>query len=290
MRAFTGYMLLVSAALLVGGLTAVRAAPPPGYTQVWSDEFSGTSIDTSKWNIRNNAGYPDVTYRTSAVSVANGVMTIKTYGVTGNYSQGWIDTNNKFMPKYGYFEARINFNTSSGVWSDFWIQSPGMMDPNVTTDTSIWGSEIDVIEHRAYSGTTPYDNHIYMANHWGGYGANADANSKNITQAGMGNGSWHTYGLLWTPTEYKFYWDGVEKWSQTANISGAPQYLIFSSELHPTPSWDSWSGAVLTNYGTVNTTTTTMQVDYVRVYAVPEPGVGAMLAGAAMLLAGRRRR
>ena len=52
------------------------------YQLVWSDEFNGTSVDTSKWNKVGPWGHPvasgwaNFSYLTSNVSVANGLATI----------------------------------------------------------------------------------------------------------------------------------------------------------------------------------------------------------------------
>ena len=42
-----GFIALLSAALLT---VSVHATPPSGYSLVWSDEFSGTALDTDYWN------------------------------------------------------------------------------------------------------------------------------------------------------------------------------------------------------------------------------------------------
>src|SRR5215208_6569265 len=47
--------LLFSMALVLfqGAFDAATAAAPAGYSLNWSDEFNGTSIDTSKWRVPN---------------------------------------------------------------------------------------------------------------------------------------------------------------------------------------------------------------------------------------------
>jgi len=116
-----------------------------------------------------------------------------------------------------------------------------------------------------------------MAVHWDGYGA--DHQSKSSTQnkatVGMGNGSWHTYGLLWEPNKYTFYFDGLDVWTHNSAVSQRPEYLILSSEAQT----NSWAGNIpIGGYGPLATTSTNMQIDYVRVYSlVPEPSSIALV-------------
>ena len=44
-------MLVAAMLTLAAGATSAHAAPPPGtWHSVFADDFSGTSLDTSKWN------------------------------------------------------------------------------------------------------------------------------------------------------------------------------------------------------------------------------------------------
>src|SRR6185312_15260689 len=67
----------------------------------------------------------------------------------------------------------------------------------------------------------------------------------------------HTYGVLWTPTELAWYVDGVEVF-QTATPSDMdkPMYMIVNMAV------GGWSG-------TPDWTSADMAVDYVRAYAIP---------------------
>ena len=151
------------AAKVIASLNVTPATTPlqPAYaTQIglagkldpvptFDDEFDGTSLDLTKWQVREadrhrpTPNWPDlaVTDR-SSVKVSNGELQLIAYTdpVTGQYRSGWIqsDTNNggptdsKLMPgstahfqqKFGYWEAKIKSNSLSGMWNAFWVHAP----------------------------------------------------------------------------------------------------------------------------------------------------------------------
>lgn len=96
----------------------------PGYLLVWSDEFDGTTLNTSNWEImigdgcsygicgwgNNELQY----YRSQNVSVAGGYLTIEareqSYGGK-NYTSGRIRSINKQDFLYGWMEARLKVPT-----------------------------------------------------------------------------------------------------------------------------------------------------------------------------------
>jgi len=58
------------------------APAPPGYRLVWSDEFNGSSLDSSRWNVRDDQNYGasldvDQCYRAGNTSVAGGELLLQ---------------------------------------------------------------------------------------------------------------------------------------------------------------------------------------------------------------------
>src|SRR6478735_6450917 len=135
----------VAAFLFVCG-GGVFAAAPTNYFLEWSDEFSGSSLDTNKWAHRALGPRNDAVNTASAISVTNGSLIITSYTEGGTNFTGMIGSQNLYMPLYGYLEAKIRFSDAQGEWSAFWLQSPtidGVGDPHT------YGTEVDIVEHRA---------------------------------------------------------------------------------------------------------------------------------------------
>ena len=175
-----------------------------------------------------------------------------------------IGTQGIFEQTYGYFEARMKFHSSPGEWSAFWLQSPTYGDPVGNPGQA--GTETDIVEHRAVnpSGTDLRSRYV-SAVHWDGYSTDHQQVAKTHGPlAGLGNDSWHTYGLKWSPSGYEFYFDDTLLWTVTQAVSRRSEYMILSSEVRD----GNWAGNVPAGgYGSFASSVTNVQVDYVRVYA-----------------------
>ena len=129
-------------ALVICGITftpnktnKVSAAADPsasGWQLQWSDEFTGSSLDTTAWNYETGAGgwgnaeLQYYTSRTSNVSVSGGYLQIKAKKESYNgseYTSGRITTKGKKYFHYGKMEARIKVDggNQNGVWPAFWM-------------------------------------------------------------------------------------------------------------------------------------------------------------------------
>ena len=248
---------------------ALFAAPPSGYYMVWSDEFNGTALDTTKWDYWLLGNRRDAVNVANAISVGGGNLTITTYTTNGTHYTGMIATDGTFRSRYGYWEASIKWGDTNGMWSAFWMQSPTMgtwlFDP--------WssGSEIDIVEHRYVDGSGNNISGIVQNNiHWNGYGSSAASAGSGNIGSGLGAG-FHTYGSLWTPTDYTLYVDGanLRNWNYSNNgvpVSRSTEWTILSSEVDDTST--TWAGTIPPGgYGNLGVSTTKLTVDYVRYYA-----------------------
>lgn len=246
--------------------TPAGATPPPGYYLVWGDEFNGTSLDTNKWTYWLTGSHRDANNVNNAISVGGGNMTITTYSAGGiNYS-GMLASQYHFHPRYGYYEANIQWGDTNGMWSAFWLRSPTM--GKFLDDLYGSGGELDVCEHRYVGIYGTYIANIVSDNiHWNGYGSAEQSSGSPNVGTGLDVG-FHTYGLWWNGQTYLFYIDGSQDWdgASTTPVFGSDAYVILSSEVDDTST--TWAGYIpSTGYGSQAQSTTRMTVDYFRYYA-----------------------
>jgi autotransporter-associated beta strand protein len=260
--------------------SAVASPSPNGWTLVWNDEFSGSSLDTSKWIHWLPGTRRDAVNTASAVAVSNGTARISTYTSGGTHYTGMISTSTKFLPAYGYLEARIDYDGAPGMWSAFWLQSPTMGNP--VGDPQTAGTEIDVCEHRKVDGSGSDISDLIVGNlHWDGYGADHKSTGYNSGDRGLASG-YHVYGFEWTPSVQRFYIDGTLTWTVndaiSSPVSQRSEFIILSSEVEDA----SWAGSIpVGGYGALTNTTAKMIIDYVRVYQRAETVANGDLEGRA---------
>ena len=97
-----------------GGNQPTEPLIPKGWNLVWSDEFDGSSLDTSKWNIQTGDGTAEgipgwgnnelQSYQAANVSVSGGSLfiTARIESEDGReYTSGRINTDGKLDFKYG---------------------------------------------------------------------------------------------------------------------------------------------------------------------------------------------
>jgi beta-glucanase (GH16 family) len=179
---------------------------PSGYTLVFSDEFSGSSLDTQKWNTLGPWGVQFFTdskqkqaFVPEAVSVHDGVVSFTADHANGAssangqpYKSGSITTNGTFT--HGYFEARVKLPQGKGFWPAYWV-----------TSSTRWPPEWDIFEI--------IDNVIY------GYPHPIDSGKCQFVEGAAGGdstyqinnlyGIYHVYGFKWTATDIYWYVDGT---------------------------------------------------------------------------------
>ena len=216
---------------------------------IWSDEFQGTSLDTTKWSYRDLGARRDGVNVKETVSL-DGIdnLIITTEKVGNKYHTGMIGTQGKFEYKFGYWECRMKLQKQQGHWSAFWLQSP-TIGKNIG-DVKNSGTEIDILEFLVRE-----KNLVRHHLHWDGYydfhkHVGIKAPIPNIREG------FHKFALEWNEDEYIFYVDDNENWRTKEGVSQRTQYIILSLEV------GKWGGdisrAVLPD---------SLVVDYVRVYS-----------------------
>ena len=213
----------------------------------FSDEFNGTSLDTTKWG----ASYPTYGselqyYASDDVTVANGTLRIKAEkrSMNGyNYTSGIIHTFGKFSQKYGKFFIRAKFPKGQGLWSAFWL---------LPSTRGVWPPEIDPIEFLGHQTTT-----AYMSNHWVTSSGTEGKQTQWYNKGPDYTWDFHTFIMEWTPTQIMWYIDGVKRATTTQGVPQIPMVLLANLAIG-----GSWPGAP-------NSTTpfpSYYYIDYIRAY------------------------
>ena len=243
------------ATLEPGGIHIPTGAPRAvTYQLVWSDEFNGTSVDGTKWNIDN--GNPGVNnekeyYQSANVAETGGnlVITAKNQSVGGQpYTSGKLETSGKFSTQYGRIEASIKLPQFTGSWPAFW-----MLGTNIGTVGWPQCGEIDIMEQINTSNT------IYGTIHWYDNGATQYGGTTTTNP-----NAYHLYAVQWDNQSITWWVDNTLY--ATANIANN----INNTGAFQNPFYIILNMAVAGDFPgqTVNTGAlpASMYVDYVHVY------------------------
>src|SRR3954452_25089241 len=172
---------------------------------LFADEFSGTALDRTKWNVivtgrtdnDEQQAYDD---SADVLTVANGVLTITPHlrkgfttpeGKAFDFVSGRLDTRGKFEFAYGRAAARMKLAAGAGLWPAFWALGNGRWP-----DTG----EIDVMENVGDPAWTS------VALHGPGYFGDTPL----VKRATGDITEWHVYAVDWTADTLVFRIDDQE--------------------------------------------------------------------------------
>lgn len=218
------------------------------FTMLFADEFTGTALDTAKWNdkIWYEASNPTKNY-----AVSNGSLKIwPQRDATGKFFNRTIDTDGKYYQTYGFFEIEAKLPIGKGTWPAFWLFNHiGSRRP-----------EIDIME--AYAGGGPnsgwsdanFHPTAYAATIW--IDAGQLGGTKTMVTSDL-SAAFHKYALKWESGMQTFYFDGKPVYSKAVAMPD-PMYIML----------DLWYGSAS---GQPDNTTPTgiansYEVNYVRAW------------------------
>lgn len=206
------------------------------------------AVEDNAFVTRLNDGTSALVLRTSAnpsPGLANSEPIWTGYIRTRNYSNTGPNNNLNFAQRFGYFEARMKFQSSPGQWGAFWL----MPERNIycADNSGRDATEIDIVEGFPNPPGAPRNRHrkVNIAVHYDGYGDAHKRQSRSIPSRndrrispGFDASEFHTYGFLWTPDSYVWYLDGipVHRIDDPNIISQTEKYLKLSTEVA------GWSG------------------------------------------------
>lgn len=280
-------------------------ATNPDWQLVFSDDFNGSALDSSKWNRIDYVNWQVSDWRKyqsrdADLVTMNGNGTVSLWGKYGDftsqsdqtgaadtYACGGIFTNKTFTFQYGYVEVRAKFDCAPGVWPAIWMMPVNGPWPQT--------GEIDIMEHLNYEGIVHQTLHYNDANgkKTTSGTVNASGGSTAYFSGVEDKADFHTYGVEWTPDHISFLMDGQKTLTVKSdpnnpnwpfNKENNPYYLMLDMQMG-----GSWAGDI----GNIGDGVA-MTLDYVRVYsaapAVPEPTAPLLCLTALAALALRRRR
>ncbi len=238
------------------------AAPVSDWTLVWSDEFDGTAIDTTKWNHEVNCdgggNNERQCYTASSENsfVADGMLNIVAMpaeeGAEKPYTSARMTTKNKGDFKYGRFEMRAKLPFGQGAWPAFWM---------MPTD-SVYGGwprsgEIDIMEavnlKAAGEGGLP-EAHTHGTLHYGREWPNNSYSGKEYLLPDGQNPAddFHTYAIEWQEGEIRWYVDGylfATQRKSTVRYNSKGEAVGLSHQGWFSEYYDQGSGELTTHWG-----------------------------------------
>ncbi len=198
---------------LVAAATAVLIAPTAGladppttqYGLAWEETFSGTSVDTAKWNFRTDVKALSAQLAANAV-IDNGQLSLlmKQENVSGkSYTGAGIVSKQAFG--YGYFEVRAKNTTSTGWHNSFWMMAgDGSTTFGAGRYLEIDQAEIDTADRTHIPSGLQIWNGTTSGSPIGGPRCTTYAAGIDLTAA------YHTYGADWREGAIDFYFDGIK--------------------------------------------------------------------------------
>jgi beta-glucanase (GH16 family) len=183
-------------------LFAAQAAAPAPPT-IFFDDFSGSALDRSRWNVIvtgrtvNNEQQAYVDSK-EVLYLQDGVLVIQPHYRAGfktpegrafDFISGRIDTRGKVSFTYGTAAARMKLAAGDGLWPAFWALGDGRWP-----DTG----EIDIMEN---VGDAAWSS---VALHGPGYSGDTPLVMRTPFAAGEDSTGWHVYAVDWTPDRLTF--------------------------------------------------------------------------------------
>ena len=242
---------------------AARAQNAATWNRTFSDEFTGSLLDLTKWSYRQVGVYSAGNNRAcsasspDAVKVKDGRVLLyvkadrerdlagpcveqnkegETLENTHWYKNGHISTEHSLNGsfRYGVAAARIKFDRHVGAHGSFWMQSTVKDIPGEGPAAD--GAEIDVVE---YFGKELWSGDIFHCLHYRDAADNyhkvpsSSCRSRRARRALTSSRddwfkNYHVFSVQWSPKGYTFRVDGIRTRTITEGVSKVPEFLVLS--------------------------------------------------------------
>jgi beta-glucanase (GH16 family) len=223
--------------------------PVKEYELFWADEFSGSRLDLSRWNIEIGKRRDAFNSAESVQVDGKGYLRLVARKKGDSLFAAMINSQYKFETRHGYFECRAKLTNSSGLWPAFWLNSGSNGDYGTPERN---GVEIDVMEYFVNQRPDAVSHNL----HWGGYGPTHQELGSIFSPLKPTTDGFHKFGLEWTEHSYTAYVDGIQTASGRTQISNIPEFIILSVEIDAKAAGPLQTSALPDSF----------VIDYVRVY------------------------
>lgn len=228
-------------------------------TLIFEEEFDTDGApDPATWNYDlgtgdNGWGNSESQYYTDRpenIIVEDGLLKITARAESfegSDYTSSRIQSYQKFEFQYGRVDVRAKLPTGGGTWPAIWMLGADF-------ETNIWpaAGEIDIMEHVGNQQNTIFGS-THDPNNFAG-----NARTGSTVVAGVSD-EFHVYSIEWTESEIRFFVDDVE-YHSVSNSTDLPFNKDFFMILNVAMG-GTFGGAIDPAF-----TTSTMEVDYIRVY------------------------
>lgn len=233
---------------------------------VWSDEFSGDSVDTNKWSFTiggGGFGNNEQQYYTDSTEnayIENGCLVLNAIQESNgeeNYTSAKLSSTSSWT--YGRYEFRAKLPGGTGLWPAIWM---------LPKDINVYGGEwpicgeIDIMEYMGSDRDTVLGT-LHYGNPWVYNTGYYDIN-------GSFEDDFHDFVLEWLPGEFHWYVDGnlyqIQQDWYSADSSGTYSYPApFNQEFYLMLNL-AVGGFFPGDPNPADWTSTKFYIDYVRVY------------------------
>ena len=204
-RASRPFLAIAAGAAILTPTMAYADPPTAQYGLAYEETFSGTSVDTSRWNFRTDVKALSAQLAANAV-IDNGQLSLlmKQESVSGkSYTGAGVVSKQAFG--YGYFEVRAKNTTNTGWHNSFWMMAGD------GHDTFAAGRYLEIDQAEIESA-----NHTLIPSGlqiWNGQPGSSTIAGPRCSTYNSGvdlTAAYHTYGADWREGAIDFYFDGIK--------------------------------------------------------------------------------
>ena len=186
-----------------------------GWQPVFSDDFDGAALDSSKWLAVDGTASDGLgTFRSANASVSGGELVMR---VDSNYDSARVRSLISGVTRrwvYGWFEFEARIDAQVGSWHGLWLWH-NSQDPVYY--------EVDIEPRGSYPSTQSYG-HIYQT-------TPSKLQDRADIAENWSDGQYHVWAIHWDPTFVRWYRDGVLMREVTTNVQHVPSEILLDHKV-----------------------------------------------------------